>query len=467
MNASQAERIAGLGTAKWLDSQLHPTVQDDLPAPVAAAIQAMPISREPVLSLVSGSDAMNKAVNALTDPSEKAAAQKRYQASLTDFGHQAASRSILRDLYAPSQLREVLTWFWLNHFNVHLGKSNLRVMVGDYEDRSIRPHVLGRFRDLLGATLHSPAMLRYLDNADNSAGHINENYAREIMELHTMGVGSGYSQKDVQELARILTGVGIDAKGENPRLKPEHAADFRRDGMVEFNPNRHDYGDKLLLGHVIHGSGPGEVDEALDILASQPSTARRVSLQLARYFVGDKPPDRLVGRMAQAFLRRDGDLSAVMATMIASPEFSASLGTKFKDPAHYVLSAVRLAYDGRVVTNTRPIEGWLNRLAEGLYNHQTPDGYPLAAAAWDGPGQMALRFEIARTIAGGAAGLFRPDGPPPAGTPPASVPDLRQSPTVAVLLPTRSKATLAALGQAVSAADWNTLFFASPEFMRR
>ena len=172
---------------------------------------------------------------------------------MTDIAKQAATRSILRSLYAPDQLRERMTWFWFNHFNVHQYKANLRLLVGDYEDNAIRPHALGRFRDLLEATLRHPAMLRYLDNADNAAGHINENYAREIMELHTMGVGSGYSQKDVEELARILTGVGINLRAENPKLKPELQNQFFRDGLFEFNPARHDFGDKTFLGHAIKG----------------------------------------------------------------------------------------------------------------------------------------------------------------------------------------------------------------------
>src|SRR6202012_14307 len=165
-------------------------------------------------------------------------------------------------------LQEQLTWFWFNHFNVHQYKANLRAMVGDYEETAIRPHALGRFRDLLEATLRHPAMLRYLDNADNAAGHINENYAREIMELHTMGVGSGYTQKDVQELARILTGVGISTKPEPPRLKPEWRKLYIRDGLFEFNPARHDFGDKEFLGHKIKGSGFAEVEQALDLIAA-------------------------------------------------------------------------------------------------------------------------------------------------------------------------------------------------------
>ena len=150
-----------------------------------------------------------------------------------------------------------MTWFWFNHFNVHQYKRDLRALVGDYEDQAIRPHALGRFRDLLEATLRHPAMLRYLDNDQNAANHINENYAREIMELHTLGIGSGYSQKDVQELARILTGVGVDLSSTNPKLPPARQALLVRAGLFEFNPNRHDFSDKVLLGHAIRGSGFG------------------------------------------------------------------------------------------------------------------------------------------------------------------------------------------------------------------
>ncbi len=165
----------------------------------------MPIAQIPMATLVVNMDAQNKAANQLTDPDQKKAARQAYQQDYNDLARQAAARSILRDLYSPAQLQEQMTWFWFNHFNVHLYKRDIRAMVGDYEDQAIRPNALGRFRDILEATLRHPAMLRYLDNDQNAANHINENYAREIMELHTMGVGSGYTQKDVQELARILT----------------------------------------------------------------------------------------------------------------------------------------------------------------------------------------------------------------------------------------------------------------------
>ncbi len=473
-NGPAAADIERLGTARWLDAQLHPSRSISLPVPVAEQIKALAINA-PVLVNVRTTDDLNKAANAMTDPDAKAAAKKVYNDAIQAFGHQAAEKSILLALYSPDQLDEVMTWFWFNHFNVHLAKNNIRVLVGDYEARAIRPFALGRFRDLLEATLRSPAMLSYLDNAQNANGHINENYAREIMELHTMGVGSGYTQKDVQELARILTGVGIDARPENPGVKPPHTQELFRDGLFEFNPNRHDYGDKVFLGHTIVGRGFPEVEQALDILSEQPATAHHISQQLAAQFVSDNPPPALVNRMAATFLATHGDIAKVMATMIGSREFTASLGTKFKDPVHYVLSAVRFAYDDRVVVNTQPIEGMMNRLAEGLYNHPTPDGYPVEAAAWNGPGQMAVRFEIARQIAGGMPALFRPEntppppppvpGTPPVPQPPVPVPDLRGR--VAVLFPAAGANTAATLAQATSPADYNTLFLSSPAFMRR
>ncbi len=227
-------------------------------------------------TLRSRSTRRRKAANQVADPEQKKAAQQVYQQAMNDRARQAAARTILRALYAPDQLRERMTWFWFNHFNVHQYKANLRVLVGDYEDRAIRPFALGKFRDLLEATLRHPAMLRYLDNADNAAGHLNENYAREIMELHTMGVGSGYTQADVEALARILTGVGIDLKPEDPKLKPEQQSQLVREGAFEFNPARHDYGDKTFLGHAIKGRGLAEVDEAVDILVRHPATATRI-----------------------------------------------------------------------------------------------------------------------------------------------------------------------------------------------
>jgi uncharacterized protein (DUF1800 family) len=440
-----------------------------LPAVAQAQIAAMRISREPMAALVVAMDAQSRAANALTDPDQKKAAQGDYQKAMNDLAREAATRSILRDLYSPAQLQEQMTWFWFNHFNVQAGKRDIRAMVGDYEDQAIRPHALGKFRDLLEATLRHPAMLRYLDNDQNAAGHINENYAREIMELHSMGVGSGYSQRDVQELARILTGVGVDLKPDAPKLKPALQPFYVRAGLFEFNPARHDFGDKPFLGHVIKGSGKdagfGEVEQALDLIAASPATAHHVSGQIAGYFMGDDPSPALVARMAATFRRSDGDIAQVLRTMFQSAEYRASLGTAFKDPVHYALSAVRLAYDDRVILNADPIIGWLGRMGEGLYAHETPDGYPMRAAAWTGPGQMAVRFEIARQIGGGSAGLFKPRDAGAVDQP--AFPQIQNALYYNGVEQTLRPATRTALGQAISPQEWNVLFLSSPDFMRR
>jgi uncharacterized protein (DUF1800 family) len=451
------------GRDKWLQSQLHPPAATRLPEAAQSQIDALPLIHESAFDLATKFDVQARTANQMTDVDQKAAARQAFQQAMTDVAKQAATRSVLRALYAPDQLRERMTWFWFNHFNVHQYKANLRVLVGDYEDKAIRAHALGHFRDLLEATLRHPAMLRYLDNADNAIGHINENYAREIMELHTMGVGSGYSQKDVEELARVLTGVGIDLKPENPKLKPELQGLLIRDGLFEFNPARHDFGDKIFLGQTIKGRGFAEVEEALDILCRHPATARHIAKQIAVYFVGDNPPAALVDRMTQIFMRTDGKIASVLDALFHAPEFVTSLGTRFKDPVRYVFSAVRLAYDTKVVVNTAPIQNWLNRLAEGLYNHQTPDGYAMTSAAWNGSGQMITRFEIARQIGSNSAGLFKPTGPDAAELP--AFPLLQNDLYFADLRYRLDAPTRAALDKAISPQDWNTLFLSSPEFM--
>src|SRR5882724_1734991 len=341
INASSAEHLRALGTERWLQEQLHPPADAALPDTVTAQIEAMPDVHKLPFDIAVAFEQQAKSANQVANTDQKKAAQQVYQGAMNDRAKQAAARTILRGLYAPDQLRERMTWFWFNHFNVHQYKANLRILVGDYESRAIRPFALGKFRDLLTATLHHPAMLRYLDNAENAAGHLNENYAREIMELHTMGVGSGYTQQDVEALARILTGVGIDLKPEDPKLKPELQSQLMREGAFEFNPARHDYGDKTLLGHAIKGRGLAEVEDAVDILVHHPATATRLARQIATYFIADNPSEPLVQRMAQTFKTSDSDIAAVLSTMVHAPEFAASLksASRFKDPVHYVLSA--------------------------------------------------------------------------------------------------------------------------------
>lgn len=502
--ASDLQRIRFLGAERWLQAQLHPGDNEPLPQAAQAAIDALPIMHRSSLDLArdlaSRVDAAKAAQqlatpqSAVTQPTTAAPRSLAMTASavrvqrvppmpvtataavrtpqdvrngyLADALKQDQTRLILRDLYAPDQLRQQMIAFWLNHFNVYIDKGEIRIFLKDYEDKAIRPHALGRFRDLLEANLRSPAMQQYLDNAQNTKGHINENYAREIMELHTMGVGSGYSQKDVQELARILTGVGVVNPRASARAGKQLVPGSIRDDMFAFYPERHDMGDKVFLGHTIKGSGYDEVRQALDLLCAQPATAKHVSRQLAQYFVADNPPAALVDRMAARWRQGGGDIAEVLDLLFHSPEFKASLAHPLlKDPQHYVISAVRMAYGDRVIANTQPIVAWLNRLAQPFYGHLTPDGYPLDRFAWNGPGQIEQRFEIAQAIGSGSAGLFKREEPGAVAQPafPVLQGELYYDDLDKQLLgPTR-----VTLAQATSPQEWNVFFLASPDFMGR
>lgn len=462
VSPSSFAELRAKGRETWLKEQLHPAGDPRLPAEVQAALNEG--RKDSLYEHTLYLEALRRAADSEPDPDARKNAHQYHQALLNADARQAASAAILRALYAPDQLRERLTWFWFNRFNVHQAKGPVRIWVGDYVDTAIRPHALGRFRDLLEASLRHPAMLRYLDNTDNAAGHINENYAREIMELHTMGVGSGYSQADVEALARILTGVGIAPTRDAIKVRPEHRGDLLREGLFVFNPNRHDYGDKVFLGHTIKGRGFGEVEEALDLIARSPATAHNVTRALATYYLGHAPDDALANRLAEVFTRTDGDTAAVMEALIRSPAFASNREGGFKDPMRYVLSAVRMAYDGRVILNTGPVLGWLNRLGEGLFNRSTPDGYPIDQAAWTGPGQLSARFEVARQIGSGPAGLFKPASGDEPDKP--AFPLLANGLYFTALEAGLSGTTRAALAQAISPQDWNTLYLASPEFAR-
>jgi len=461
--SSSLQQAETQGLDAYLARQLHPGPAT-LPPAVQQQIAAMTISQRALQPLVLDVEKLQAQIKTATED-EKKAAQQAYQQELTRLARESATRHLLRALYSPNQVQEQMTWFWLNHFNVHLYKANLRAMLGDYEDSALRPHALGKFRDLLGAVAHHPAMLRYLDNAQNAAGRINENYARELLELHTLGVGGGYSQQDVQEMARVLTGVGVHSGEDPPKLRKELQADYRRSGLFEFNPNRHDYGPKTLLGQPIRSHGLAELDEALDRLARHPATARFISRKLAQYWLSDSPPDALVERMAQSFLRSNGDIAATLQTLFSAAEFAQGAGQKFKDPVHYVVSAVRLAYGDKPVLNVGPMLNWLNRMGEPLYGRQTPDGYALDAAAWSSAGQMATRFEIAKAIGSGSAGLFKTDGPQPTEQP--AFPQLANALYYRALEPTLGANTRNALAQATSPQEWNSFLLSSPEFMHR
>jgi uncharacterized protein (DUF1800 family) len=464
LNDADMRAARAIGLNAWTDAQLHPSPAR-LPAAVQARIDAMTISRSPMEELNRDLEQRRKDADQAASIDDKKAAQKAYQDELNRLAREAATRSLLRDLYSPNQVQEQMTWFWMNHFNVHQYKHNLRLMLGDYEDRAIRPRALGKFRDLLAATVYHPAMLRYLDNEQNAAGHLNENYARELMELHTLGVDGGYSQRDVQELARILTGVGVNLGATVPKVRRERQAQYRRRGLFEFNPERHDYGDKFLLGQPVRGQGLAEVDQALDRLARHPATARFISRKLATFWMGDAVPPALVQRMAASFTVSDGDIAAVLRVLFNSAEFHASLGHQFKDPLHYVVSSVRLAYGDKTILNAAPMLNWLNRMGQPLYGKQTPDGYPLTASAWDSPGQLNVRFEIARAIGTGNAGLFKTEGPQPQERP--AFPQLANALFYQSIESGLAAGTRHALEQATSPQEWNSFLLSAPDMMYR
>jgi uncharacterized protein (DUF1800 family) len=458
-DAASVAELHRLGRERYLDRQLLGT-EPSLPDPIGAELETLVAARPDPIRSLAGLSADYKRINAMTDGTDKEQARKALNDEGNKLAYEAAREELLRAVYSTSQLDEQLAWFWLNHFSVHQYKANLRWLVGDYADRAIRPHALGHFKDLVLATLEHPAMLQYLDNNQNAAGHINENYARELMELHTLGVNGGYTQQDVQQLARVLTGVGINA-GDPPKLKPEWQSLYRRDGAFEFNPARHDFGEKVLLGHTIKGRGFAEVDEAVSLIVRQPACARFISRELAAYFVADDPPGRLVDRMAQTFMRTDGDIAQVLREMFLAPELDAALGGKFKDPMRFVISSVRFAYDGRTISNTRPMLNWLNGLGEAPFGRATPDGYPLTELAWASSGQMSRRFEIARAIGSGNAGLFDAEDGSSAG---GGFPQLSNRLYYEAVEPFLGARTKDALARANSQQEWNTFLLSSPDF---
>jgi uncharacterized protein (DUF1800 family) len=453
-----------LGRRRFLDQQLHPG-KVQLPPQATAQINDLDISHQDGAELLAYVTRENQRINAISDDAQKQAERKTLNDKGNKVAYEAARREILRALYSPAQLQEQLTWLWLDHFSVFQYKANDPWLVGDYMERAIRPHVLGHFRDLVMATLTHPAMLQYLDNAQNANGHINENYARELLELHTLGVGSGYTQQDIQELARILTGVGVNPSGNAPKLKPEWQKLYRLQEGFEFNPARHDFGPKTLLGKQIDGAGFDEVEQAIDLIVSQPACAQFVSHKLAVYFVADNPPRSLIDHMAKTFQKTHGDIADVLDTMFKSREFEASLGSKFKDPMHFVISTVRLAYDGKPIVNTHPITNWLSALGEPLFGRQTPDGFPLTENGWASSGQISRRFEIARAIGSGNGGLFDPEDGTAATT--TGFPQLSNRLYFTALEPYLSANARTALNRAGSQLEWNTFLLASPDFNYR
>jgi uncharacterized protein (DUF1800 family) len=305
---------------------------------------------------------------------------------------------LIREIYSERQLEEVMTDFWFNHFNVFLYKNQCAYYTTAYERDAIRPHALGKFYDLLVATAQSPAMLMYLDNwlstgphsqaaGKNGQSGLNENYAREVMELHTVGVDGGYTQSDVTELARVLTGWTI--------AQPDDG------GQFQFDSRRHEPGTKTVLGTKFYDTGVDEGLRALDMLAHRPSTARFISNRIAVRFVSDNPPESLVNRMAAKFESSDGDIREVLRTMFRSPEFwsSKAYGSKMKTPLELVVSTIR-ASGANVVTADTLVQS-LTAMGMQPYGMAVPTGYSMKSETWDNEGALLARINFSSTMTQG------------------------------------------------------------------
>ena len=437
------ERVRSVGIQRYIDEQLHPERIND--AAVSARLAGLTTigmsSRQiaeqyelPQLQARQRRKADAKEADAAAGDGKQPPdpVQQRANSVMVELSEQ----KLLRAVYSERQLQEVLTDFWFNHFNVDARKGPTRFMLTEYERDVIRPHVLGHFRDLLGATAKSPAMLFYLDNwmsADPSGPHpvrpfdagrpfqrrlrgperpalhgpetdrpalqgaaqgknaprgLNENYGRELMELHTLGVDGGYTQKDVTEVARAFTGWTID--------RPRQGGDFT------FNARIHDPGQKVVLGHTISaGGGESDGEQVLDILAKHPSTATFIAAKLVRRFVSDTPPPALVERVAARFRETDGDLREVTRTILMSPEFLSpdSYRAKTKTPFEFVVSALRAT--GASVDDARPLVREVQQLGMPLYMCQPPTGYKDTADAWVNTGALVSRMNLALRLASG------------------------------------------------------------------
>ena len=351
---------------------------------------------------------------------------------------------------------EALVWFWFNHFNVFWAKDLVGVALPDYVDNVIRPNVRGRFRDLLLGTMTHPAMLVYLDNARNVKGRINENYARELLELHTLGVDGGYTQADVREAARVLTGLGLrpvrpmQLNRTLPRFQPL----VRERGEFVFDPARHESGAKVVLGRRLEGAGFAEVEALVDLLVGHPATARHIAGRLCRYLLGDGAPAATVTRAAAAFAESGGDLARTVSTIEAAA--GTKRGRTFKDPYRYVLSAVALLSGEQGVSDARPVARWLSLLGQPLFGCRTPDGYSLDGQDWVNAGQMTQRFELAREMVGVV---------PRIAAQPVSAEAVLARPAAQALLAGLGPASRAALARAGSGEERLALLLASPEFM--
>jgi uncharacterized protein (DUF1800 family) len=432
------DRVLSMGVDKWIDAQLDPAhINDGAVEQVLATMETQHKTTRELIADHPDPQEVQQRINMLrsngsvvTQTVEDSLLLRRAQQRAGQLTNEIVASTLVRAVASDRQLQEVMTQFWENHFSVYLPKSPNRFAMAAYDREVIRPHALGKFRDLLEAVAKSPEMLFYLDNSASvvdslhpnideariearraqspdpdarllaSLPHrrggrgVNENYARELMELHTLGVDGGYSQKDVQEVARALTGWTIEA--------PNLGGDFL------FRPEQHDAGEKVVLRHVLAaGRGIEDGEEVLNIIAKHPSTARFITTKLARHFVSDDPPTALVDRCAAAFTRTDGDIRETMRCIVGSPEFfsRAAYRAKVKSPFELVASALRAM--GAPADTTTRYATEVQRLGQQIYYHLTPEGWPDRGDAWMNSGAILNRINFGLRLAAGQIGSVR------------------------------------------------------------
>jgi uncharacterized protein (DUF1800 family) len=448
----EIDRVSKIGVSAYIQEQLSPETLTDPTSLTQQLRQWTTLSKSPAELLrdynTTQAKQQAKPVETAQMPSQPARLIQQ----------EATQARLARAIASPRQLEEVMVDFWYNHFNVYAGKGIDRVLIGHYEQTAIRPNALGKFRTLLGATAKHPAMLFYLDNWQNTTPNaskgkgkfngINENYARELMELHTLGVNGGYSQKDVTTLAEILTGWSFKRSG---------IAEDDKSGF-QFIADRHDSRSKVFLNQPIPIGGMEQGDRALDLLAKNPATAKYISYKLAQYFVADQPPQSLVQRLSQTFTQTDGNIRSVLQTLFQSPEFwdPKIYRTKFKTPYQYVISSARAI--GSDTTNVRLLSTTLNQLGMPLYNCPTPNGYSNTKEPWLNPEAMNRRLSFVTV-------LTTPTGKSNSNL--ATTQEVLQSTELSTTLGNPfSTQTRSAIDQAPPALK-SALMLGSPEFMYR
>ena len=461
----QIEEMIQMGTEKWFAQQLEANFKDDKLNDMLAGYASLQMTTEQIVQTYpKGGQILRRAIKDgevdkdSVRKGDKQDYRKDIQAYMQENGlkpqqelvRELVNQKILRAAYSNNQLKEVLTDFWFNHFNVSLTKGDVRQFVTTYERDVIRPNALGKFENLLLATAKSPAMLTYLDNFKSSVNEenatmgqkmvakkreqvmdemvdtmamknakgkikkpkmqgLNENYAREIMELHTLGVDGGYTQNDVTQAARVLTGWTVNPEIEyNIKVKRKineqrlQKLGFVMEGDFVFAANKHDKGEKKVLGTTFPaGGGYEEGLKLIHMLATHPSTAKFISKKLAIRFVSDNPPQSLIDKMAKTFLKKEGDIKEVLITMVTAPEFwnRNALREKTKSPFELAISSVRST--NAEINAPYQLYNWITKMGQKIYFYQAPTGFPDKGQYWINTGSLLNRMNFGLALASG------------------------------------------------------------------